>query len=76
MITLLYDIAGMSFALVVSALGVSSVLILNTNVPVAADAIAELNQLAQTPQGVLMIAGICVLIVVADLLVFNHRRAR
>ncbi len=73
-VTLLYDIGGMAFAQVTSVLLLAAVFILNAFVPAFALFVERLTSIAQTAGGGLMMLGILVVLVVADLLVFARRR--
>lgn len=72
-VTLLYDILGMAFAQVTSLFLVAATFVLNAFVPAFAAFTVQVTSFAQTPGGVVLMAVMWVLLVVADVQVFKGR---
>lgn len=71
--TLLYDIAGMSFAQI-TCFGIGGALLFLASSPVLRDIEAEsLTRLAQSPLGAILAVLLCVLLAAGDMIVFRRR---
>lgn len=75
LVTLLYDIGGMAFAQLSVALLAGAGFVLNSFVPAVARLVHQVSTLAQSPGGVILMGVVCVLVLLADVLVFRARRS-
>lgn len=73
-VTLLYDVGGMVFAQATSAFLVAAGFMLNAFVPAFTQLATQVTSFAQTAAGLLSMLGLCVLLVVGDVLVYRARR--
>lgn len=73
-VTLLYDLGGMAFAQVTSVLLLVAGFVSNSYVPAFERLVVQVNSLAQTAGGVLLIAGICVSLMAANVFIYHRRR--
>lgn len=75
LVTLLYDIGGMGFAQLTTAMLVAAGFMLNSFVPAFTELVAQITTIAQTLSGVLIMAATLAVLLVADILVFVRKRA-